>query len=175
MSGEEQVILVTTALMPTVIAVMNLTTLPRNVPTRFLHQECHTTIADLIQGIDASTTGGTDHTPIMAPDIGDISAGHSPTHIPTMTEAAVLEGTPYALLAIAAAHAAPQLMNVPITPHAVISTGIAILHPALFTSPVGATHATLWIRASLTSATSSTQHKDVSPEKSCNAQDPQPP
>ena len=41
----------------------------------------------------------------MAPDIGDISAGHSPAPIPTVTEAAVLEGTPHILLpATAAAH-----------------------------------------------------------------------
>ena len=69
---DEWVILAIPALMPSVMAVMNLTTLPRTAPTRFLHQECHATMADLIQGIDTLTTRGTDHTPIMAPDIGDI-------------------------------------------------------------------------------------------------------
>ena len=54
-------------------------------------------MADLIQGINTSTTGGTDHTSIMVPDIGDISTGHSPALILTMTEAAVLEGTPHVL------------------------------------------------------------------------------
>ena len=42
------------------------------------------------QGIDTPTTRGTDHTPIMDPDIGDISAGHRPALISTMTEAVVL-------------------------------------------------------------------------------------
>ena len=82
LSVDEQVILATTALMPSVMAVMNLAILPRTALTRFLHQECHATIADLIQGIDIPTTGGTDHTPVMAPDIGDSSAGHSPTCVP---------------------------------------------------------------------------------------------
>ena len=52
----------------------------------------------------------------MAPDIGDISAGHNPTTIPTMTEAAVLEGTPHAPLpATAAACITHQPMDAPIT------------------------------------------------------------
>ena len=42
------------------------------------------------------TPKGTDHTPlIMIPDMEDISADHSPTAIPTVTEAAVSEGTPH--------------------------------------------------------------------------------
>ena len=99
---DEQVIFATTALMPSII-VMNLATLPRTAPPRFLHQECHPTIVDLIQGIETATTEGTDHTPIMIPDMGGISAGHSPTPIPTMTEAAVLEGIPHTLLPATAA------------------------------------------------------------------------
>ena len=75
---DEQVILATTALMPSVMAVINLATLPRTVPTRILHQEHHATMADLVQGIDTPTTRGTDYTPIMVPDIGDITADHSP-------------------------------------------------------------------------------------------------
>ena len=79
--------------------------LPRTALTRFLHQELHTTTEELIQGIDTPTTRGTDYTPIMVPDIGNISAGHSPTPIYTMTEAATLEGTPHTLLpATTAAH-----------------------------------------------------------------------
>ena len=112
----------------------------------------------------------------MSLDIGDISAGHSPALIPTMTEAAVLEGTPHALLpATAAAHAAPQLMDAPITPCTVIQKGIAALHPALTTSPVGTTHVTPQTGASLTPAAPSTQHKDLSPGMSHNAEDPEPP
>ena len=85
----EQVILAATVLMPSVMGVMNLATLPRTAPTRFLYQECHATMADLIQGINKPTAKGTDHTLFMVLDIKDISAGHSPTPILTMTEEAV--------------------------------------------------------------------------------------
>ena len=49
---DKQVIFAASALMPSVKAVMNLATLPRTVPTRFLHQECYATMADFIQGIE---------------------------------------------------------------------------------------------------------------------------
>ena len=81
----KQVILIATALMPSVMVVMNLTTLHRTAPTRFCPQECHTTKTDLTQGINTPTIEGRDHTSIMVPDIGDISAGHSPTTDSTMT------------------------------------------------------------------------------------------
>ena len=81
-------------------------------------------MADLIQGINTLTTEGTDHTPIMVPDMGDISAGHSPTPIPTVTEAAVEEDTPHApLQATTVAHATIQLMDASITPCDMIPTG----------------------------------------------------
>ena len=81
------------------------------------------------------------------------------------TEVAVLEGTPHALLpATAATPATLQLMDAPITPHA-----IAASYPAL------TTYATLWTRAGLTPATPATQHKDTNAGKSSNVQDPQPP
>ena len=91
--------LATTALMPSVMAVMNLAILPRIAHTRFLPQESHAIFADLTQGSDTPATQGTDHTPIMALDIGDISAVfYSPTLVTITTEAAVLEGTTHALL-----------------------------------------------------------------------------
>ena len=65
-SVDEQVTLATTALIPSVMTVMNLATLSRTAPTTFFHQECHSTMANLTQGIDTPTTGGTDHSPIMA-------------------------------------------------------------------------------------------------------------
>ena len=78
--------------MPSVMAVMNFATMHRTAPTRFFPQKHHATKTDLIQGIDKPTPEGTDHIPcIMVPDMGDILAGHSPTAIPTMTEAAVSE------------------------------------------------------------------------------------
>ena len=150
LSMVKQVISATTALMPSVMAVMNLATLPRTALTRFLHQEHHATMADVIQCINTSTTRGTDHTPIMVPDIGDISAGNSHTLIPNATEAAVLGGTPHTLLpATTAAHAATQLMNIPIIPCVMIPTGIVILHPTFTSFAMGATHTTPQTRAGL--------------------------
>ena len=131
---------------------------------------------DFIQVNDTPTTKGTDHTPIMVPDIGDISAGHNPTPVPTTTEAAALEGTLCnPLPATAAAYTALQPMDTPVTPHTVIPTGIVTPHPALAISPTGTTHATPQTGAGITPATPTAQHRDLSPEKSSNAQDPQPP
>ena len=94
---DKWVILATTAPMHSVTAVMNLATLCRTAQTRFFPQEHYTSETDLIQGINICTPKGTDHTPhIMVPEMGDISAGHSPTTIPSMTEAAVSEGTHHA-------------------------------------------------------------------------------
>ena len=180
MSGEDkcfvcgwQVILATPSLMPSVMAVMNLATFPRTAPTTFLHQEYHTTMTDLIQGINTPTTGRTDHIPFMVPDIRDITADHSPSPIHTMTEAAALEGTPHTLfLATAAAHVGLQLMDVPVTSHIVVPTGKVALHPKLTISPTGTAPCT---GAILTPATSTTPHKDLSQGMSRNAQDHQPP
>ena len=60
--------LAATALMPSIMAEMNLAILSRTAPIRFLHQEHHATTEDLTQGINTHTTAGTDHTPIMAQD-----------------------------------------------------------------------------------------------------------
>ena len=116
---DEQEILAATALMSSAIAVMNLATLHRTAPTRFLPQEHHTTETDLVQGINILTPKGTDHTLfIMVPGMGDISAGSSPISIPTMTEAAVSEGTSHAPHpATAAARTTLQPMDSPITTH----------------------------------------------------------
>ena len=162
--------------MPSVMAVMNLATLPRIAPIRFLHQEHHSTMADLIQCIDTPTTRGTDHTPIMVPDIGDITADHSPHPVHTMTEAAALEGTSCTLLpATATACAAFQSMDAPITPCAMLPTGIVTPHARLTISLTGTTHATPWTRAGLTPATPTMPHKDLRPGESSNDQDLQPP
>ena len=91
LSIDRQVTLATTALVLNVIIMMNLATLFRTVPTRFLHQEHHITTEDLIQGINTPTTGGTNQTPTTVPDIGDITADHSLTPIHTTTEASTLE------------------------------------------------------------------------------------
>ena len=151
---EEQVILATTAQMPSFMAVMNLATLHRTTLPRFLPQEHHATKTDLIQGINIPTLKGTDHTPpIMVPDIGDILSGHSSATIPTTREAAVSEGTPHTPhLATAAAHAALQLIDAPI-----------------------ATHTTPQTRASLTPATPTTLHRKYSQQKPSYIQYLQPP
>ena len=87
-----------------------------------------------------------------------------------------LQGTPHALFpATTEACATPLLTDTPITPHTMIPTGIVTLHPALTTSCMGATHTTPWTRAGLTPAAPTTQHKDLSPGRSNNAQGPQPP
>ena len=127
MDGQD--ILAATALMPSVIAVLNFATLYRTAATRFLPQEYFTTKIDLIQGIDIPTPKGTDHTlPITVRDMEDISAGHSPTAIPTTTEAAASEGKPHAPHPdTMAAHAALPQLEAPITTHAVTPTGM--LHP----------------------------------------------
>ena len=112
----------------------------------------------------------------MVPYIGDISAGHSPTAITTMTEAPVLEGTPHPpLSATIATHTILWLMNAPVTTCAMTPTGIVTNRPALATSPTDTTHTTEQTRAGLTPATSNAQHRNLSPEKPNNAQAPQPP
>ena len=137
---DAQVILTATALMPSVMAVMNLATLHRTAPTRFLPQEHHITKTVLIQDIDTPTTKGTDHTLIIVPDKGDISADHSPATVSTMREATVLDGTPHAPLpATIAAHAALWPMDAPITTCAMTLAGIVTPHPAPTTSPADIT------------------------------------
>ena len=138
LSVDRQGIFPSTALMPSVMAVMNLVTLPRTARTKFLHQEHCATMADLITGIITTTTRGTDHTPIMVTDIGDVIADHSPSHVHTMTEVAVLEETLHALL--------PATAAALVTPH-----------PALTISPTGTTHTTPWTGAGLILGTSATQ------------------
>ena len=129
------------------------------------------------QDTDIPTPKGTDHTPpIMVPDMGDISAGHSPAANPTVIEAAILEGTPHAPLpATAAALPAPEQMYTPITIHAMTPTGIVTPHPTLATSPTYITHATPQTTASLAPATPTKQHRNLRQEKPKNAQDPQHP
>ena len=99
----------------------------------------------------------------MVPDIGDISAGHSPTAIPTMTETAVFKGTPCVPLpATTAACVTLQPMDISITPHTMISTGIVAPHPAHTISPADVTHTTPQTKTSLAPATPTIQHKNIS-------------
>ena len=84
---DEWVILSSTALMCSIMAVKNLATLHRTMQTRFPPQDHHITKTDFIQGINIPIPKGTDHTPpIMVPYMGDISASDNPTAIPTVTE-----------------------------------------------------------------------------------------
>ena len=111
----------------------------------------------------------------MVPDIGHITADHSPVTVYTMAEAADLEGTPHVLLPVTTAvHAAFQLMNASITPHAMTPTGKVAPHTILAISPACATQAIPWTRTSLTPAAPTMLHKSLSPGKSSNTQDPQP-
>ena len=94
---DEQIILAATVPMCSVTAAMNLATLHKTAPTRFLPQECQATKTGIIPGHNTPTPEGTGHTPpTMDADMGDISAGHSHTAISTMTgAAAVTEGKHY--------------------------------------------------------------------------------
>ena len=81
-----------------------------------------------------------------------------------MTEAAALEGTPYALLpATTAACAALQLIDASITPHIIMPTGIVAPQPALTISPAGTIHATPQTTSSLPPAAPTMQHRILSP------------
>ena len=162
--------LATTALMPRFMAVMILSILPSTAPTIFLNQECYATTKDLVQSINTPVTKGTDHTPIMVPDTGDISGGHSPANVPNTRISGVLEFTPHTLLpATVAAHNTLQAMDAPITSHTMIWKGIDAPHPAVITSPTGVINTTPQTHASLTPATPTAQHKDLRPEKASNA------
>ena len=137
----EQLILATTVQMCNVMAAMNLATVHRTAPTRFLPQEHHATKTDLIQAINIATLGGTDHTPpTMVTDMGD-----NPITIPTVTGAAVSEGAchvPHPTTA--AAHAILQPMDASSGIFAVTySIGIVTPHPTHTTSPADVTHATI--------------------------------
>ena len=73
-----QVILAATGPMHSVTAVMNLATLHKTFPTRFLCQEHHTTKKGLIQYHNTPTCKKTDHTALtMGTDMGDISTNHN--------------------------------------------------------------------------------------------------
>ena len=105
----------------------------------------------------------------MVQDIGDISAGCSPTAIPTMTETAVSEGTSHAPHPTTmAAHTALWLMDAPITTCTMTPTGIVTLHPTLTTSATDVTHATPKSRTSLTPVTPTAMHRKHSQEKPSN-------
>ena len=163
--------------MPSVMAVMNLATLHSTAPTRFLLQEHHATYTDLIQGIHIPTPEGTDHTPpIVIPYMVDISAGHSLAAIPTTTEVAVSESTPCTPHpATTAACNNLWLMDAPITTHAVTPTGIVTLHPAPAIFPTDVIYTSPQTRSSLSPASPTTLHRNLSQEKPSNIQDLQPP
>ena len=157
------------------MAVMNLATLHWTAQTRFLPHSSYTTKTDLVQGTDIPTPKGTDPTPsIMVPDMGDISAGHSPVTIPILTGEAVSEGTHHTPHpATAATHAALQPMEAPITTHTTTHPiSIVTSHPTLTTSPMDITHATIpWTRAPLAPATPIALHRNHSQEKPSQFQD----
>ena len=74
----------------------------------------------------------------MVPYMGDISAGHSPAAIPTVTGAAASEGTNHA------PHPVTTAAHAPFTTCAITHpTGIVTPHPTLTISPIDITHATM--------------------------------
>ena len=113
--------------------------LPRTVPTRFLNQECHTTMTYLIQCIDTPTTRGTDHTPIMSLYRRHFSRSHSGPHSHCNSSSSLRRHT---ICSSSRHHGSlhhPQLMDAPVTPPAVIPTDIVTPHPTLTISPAGVT------------------------------------
>ena len=144
LSVDRQVILATTALMPSVMAVINLATLPRTAPTRFLHQEHHH------QGKISFKTS------LHPQTEGQITLLLWSQTYETLQQTSVLspfsplEGAPNAFLpAITVAYTALHLMDVPITFHIVIPTGNVASHSVLTISPKGATHVTPRTRTAL--------------------------
>ena len=147
------------------MAVMNLATLPRTVPTRFLQQECHATMANHTHGINTPITGWTGHTPIMAQDIGDISAGHSPVLIPTVTEAAVLKGTPCTLLpATTPVHASPSPWMLPLP---LCCDSCTPSHTCHFSCWCHSHHSTDWSQSQSSSSCHATQGCQPKKVKQC--------
>ena len=143
---DEKIILATTALMPSVTTVMNLVTLCRTAPTRFIPQEHHATKTDLNQGIEIPTPKGTDHTPpLMVTNMADISTDLNSSTILTMTGATGSEGTHCAPQpATTAACTALWPMDASITIHIMTHpTGIVTPHLTLITSPTHITHTLL--------------------------------
>ena len=99
----------------------------------------------------------------MVPDKGDILAGHSPTIVPIMKEAAVSEDTPHALhLAITAARATLWPIDAPIITHTVTPTD----NLTLTTSATDVTHTNPETGASLTPATPTALHRKHIQDKS---------
>ena len=116
-----------------------------------------------IQGSDTPPTRGTDHTPSMLLDKGDITADHSPAPIYTVPEAAALESTSHVhFILTTAAHTTLQLMEDSIIPCTVIPTGIVASHLTLTITPTDATHITPQTEASLSPVAPTMQHKVLS-------------
>ena len=153
--------------MPTIMAVMNLATLCRTSPTRFLHQEHHATKTDLIQGINTPTTEGTDHIPIMIPDIGDIQQVTVPPSTHCNRSSSFRRHTSHSSSSHHSSFHCPSADGCSHCPSCHNTNRLP--------SPTDITHATSQTEASLPPATPTVQHRKFSPEKPNNAQDPQPP
>ena len=114
----------------------------------------------------------------MVPDMVDISAGHSPTAIPTVAGVLVSKGTHHAPHpATAAACATLWPMDTLITTSTMTHpTGIVAPLPTLTTSPADITHATIpWTGAALIPATLTALHTKHSQENPTHIQDLQHP
>ena len=88
---DEQATLDATAPVHSVTAAMNLATLQKTAPTKFLPLEYHAIKRGLIQGHNPPIPKGTDYTPCtMGTHMGEISTDHNHTTIPTRTGAAAV-------------------------------------------------------------------------------------
>ena len=131
--------------------------------TRFLHQKHNATVAVLIQGIYTLTTGGTHHTPIMVPDIGDITAEHSPTTSHCVRSRTFRRHTSCSSSNHHSSLCHPSANRCSCYPSCHDTNNTMTSYPTLAIFPTDATHITAWTKAALTLGAPTMQHKSFSP------------
>ena len=132
-------------------------------------------MADLVQGISTPTTRGTDHTHIMAPDVADVSAGHSLTSSNHNRSSSFRRHTSHSFSSHHSSMHHPSVNGYSCHPshHYTNRNSCAPSHTYHFSCRHHSCHSTDWSLSH--SSNSTTQHKDLSPEKLSNAPDPQHP
>ena len=142
---DEWVILVATAPMHSVTAVINLGTLHKTAPTRFLLKNTMPPRWISFKTLKYPYPKGQITLHLLWSQIWEILTDHNPATIPKMRGTAVSEGTyPAPHPVTAAVHATLQLMDAPITICAMAClSSIVTPLPTLTTSPTDFTHTTI--------------------------------
>ena len=148
------------------MALMYLVILHRNAPTRFLHQECHT-IKDRSHSRHQYTHNQRDrsHFYYGPRHRAHFSRSQSHHHSHHNRSSSFRRHTSCSSSSHCSSSCCPLADGCPITPHAMISTGIVAPNPSLTISPADITHTTPQAEAGLGQATPTTQHRNLSPEK----------